>query len=142
MNMLIKSLLTTNRVGDPIYQGNNITTHHFLPIELPDEVWELANVYVTSTTVSPRYYMNTNGRLTGDVDDGYCETGVDTTLTISIDNTANCARHPDSRFTKEFLWEFTFVNADDGDVWTNLSILLKKHHTFRRVLTLFCLHCE
>jgi len=142
MNILIESLLTTNRVGDPIYQGNNITNHDILPIELPDEVWLMSQMpYITSRIVTPRYYIDDKGGIDHE-DDGYCETGVDTTLTISIDNTANCARHPDSRFTKEFLWEFTFVNADDGDVWTNLSILLKKHHTFRRVLTLFCLHCE
>jgi len=139
MNILIESLLTTNRVGDPIYQGNNITNHDILPIELPDEVWLMSQMpYITSRIVTPRYYIDDKGGIDHE-DDGYCETGVDTTLTISIDNTANCAGYPDPRFTKEFLWEFTFVNMDEADVLVNLASLIKKLGSLRRVITLFCL---
>ncbi len=142
MNMLIESLLTTNRVGDPMYQGNNITSHDILPIELPDEVWNLDyRPYITSRIVTPRYYIDDKARIDHE-DDGYCETGVDTTLTIEIDNGCNCAGHPDPRFTQEFLWEFTFVNMDEADVLVNLALLIKKLGSLRRVLTLFCLHCK
>lgn len=146
MNILIESLLkrhTTDRMGNPIFQGNGIIDCDVLPIEIPDEVWNLDYpLYIQSTAVSPRYYIDEKSGSITDEDGNYGDTGIDTVIRKYIDNTVNCAEHPDSRFTKAFVYEFTFVGMDERHVRQELANLIKEYGSLKHVLTYFCLICK
>ena len=146
MNMLIKLLQerhTTDRMGNPIFQGNGIIDCDILPIEIPDEVWNLDYpLYIIETAVTPRYFIDEKSGLIIDEDGNYGDTGFNTVIHKYIDNSCNETGYADSRFTRDFIYEFTFIGMDVSYVQQELASLIKEYGSLKRVLTYFCLICK